>query len=342
METQRKGRDTMPDFRGLALVAAAVSATIITTMSSALADPGETTHVDQVTATVGATAVEVAGTASFVDVPVQLGPGNPDQPTDEALEPIPQGNRAMKQLTISRPDPFGPTLKFTAELVKSAELPAGMFTAPEVITYRWRFIVSESGGPPIRFQLIARQSDLLYSTLIEGAPSAEPKFFLQRCDGDSAWEVESPTGTPPTDGCPASSVFDEVTPIEGEMSDNAVEWDVPLSAIGAQAGSRIDPDGTYAVSPVLSAGSITLPLGAGIAYIPTRPYRVPGPSIRLGIAPIGVPMQDVTLTEDGTVQPDGAIGGRLPTPVEPGEYVVVVQACNGPSNCGLASTTITI
>lgn len=294
-------------------------------MNFAHADERETTHIDQVAAALDGATVAVGGTASFVDVPVVVSADL-------------SGRNEIELATISRPDPFDDTLRFHFTILPTAvSTKCGRLDfQPELMTYSWQFTVTESGGPSMKFQLIARCSDLLTTAVVGGTPSTEPVFILQRCDGDSVYEADRAPGR--LDGCPADTLLSEADLVAGTVSDRVVQWDVPLSSMGASIGSLIESISmavAYSVGPV-QTGTLAAPISA------RRAYRVPGPSVRLGIAPAGVAVQDVTLTEDGTVQAGGAFSGQIPTPTEPGEYVVVVQACHGAGNCGLASTTITI
>lgn len=279
--------------------------TVATGVGGASANPGEGTHVDGIAAVLHSGGVEISGQATFVDVPVVVAEDGTD---DASRAPI---GDDLTTLLISRPDPFDPTVTFTLGVAN--EPPVGL---PEALVYSWTFRVRTAGGPSTTYELSAKRA-----VQVDG-PRIGPVFKLHACDAQ--WP------------CP---VIDILT---GTMANGVVEWDVPLTAIGAQVGSVIN--GSQA--KVIFVSEYRTPVRSGRVLFDQTPasevgYTVPGPSVRVGIAPAGTAPENVALTVDGSLDNDGTFTGQLAAPSVPGDYVVAAKACHPADSCGLATTTVT-
>lgn len=287
-------------------VVAAVTAMLVATGGGAFADPGDTTHVDEVAAADG-DLISVTGQATFVDLPAQVG----EDPAGDATVSGAAGGQApvgddLTTATIARPDAFANELRFTLGI---ANQPPELNGTPEVIHYNWD--ISVDGGSPLTLQAIR--------TAQFASPGAEPVFRLLNCAEGSCATVAELSGT---------------------MADGEVTWQVPMSQINAVAGSVIAQGGNV-VSTLGASGAVWfVNLGGDQMFVVD--YTVPGPTVQLGIAPAGTPAASVPLTASATVEPTGAFAGTLSTPDTPGDYIVVAKACNGPDNCGLATTTLSV
>lgn len=300
--------------RGRAAILGVLATSVIgmapTAIGAAVADTDPMSAVESLSAIVDAEAVHVSGRATFADSPVTIA-------RDEAGDgsPTPLGDD-LTTGTISRPNPFGDELTFTLGV---ANPPPTLDGIPEAITYHWYFAITHPNGVHKIFELQARR------TSQSNAPDTERFFGLYQC---------APAAVGDTGYC---NLRAELT---GTMEDGNVEWHVPLEALNdAEVGSIIT-DSQVAVIPSLSGFNwIYAPLDELPAQ--TTPYTIPGPSIRVGIAPAGTAPSDVPLIVSGTLAADGTFTGEVPIPDTPGEYVVAAAACVG-ELCGSKSTGIVL
>lgn len=264
------------------------------------------TGVGSVSATPGANSVSVTGAATFTDVPVLVG----EDGTGDAL--IPAGGFDVSTATISRV-PGSANLTFTfgvADAVPTANAVPGAM-------YVWTLAVD---GNDVGYWLSASR--------VSGQPaSANPGFALNQTT--------------------ASQSFSTVAALSGSMANGTVSWTVPLTRINATSGSVI----SFGNQGTGFSGTITGANGAGYCCTPVDDmfvddYTVPGPTVQLGIAPAGTPVDAVPMSSNasvGTISAGtGSFSGAVARPSQPGSYVVVAKACYGAGNCGTSSTTITI
>lgn len=295
------------------LLAAVVGLTLLGLPGGAQADEGESTHVDSVSASVSGTFVNVAGTATFVNVPAALG----QDPTGDST-PVPGSD--LTTLTIARPDPAANNLTFTLGIADQPPVTNG---TPGVLYYNWEIRTLSPGGDSVIYVLQANRASG------SQVPSTDPmiRVLARQPDGSCGCQV--------------------VANVEGKIADGVVQWSVPGSRIEADPGDTIIQDGN--IVSTLGAGNPAtgdtwfINLGGDQAVM-DQDYVVPGPTVKLGIAPAGTPESQVPL--DTTAAVDAATGnfdGAINTSgLAPGSYVVVARACYGTGNCGTASTTVTI
>lgn len=278
------------------------------------ADPGEATHVDSLSATVGSSTIGVTGTATFVDVAALLGE---DAAGDAFLANI---GADLTTVTVSRPDPKGNTLKFTVGI---ADLPPTLNGVPEFVAYDWQFGI-HAGDPEMQTQYRLHAQRTAQANSLGGV---NPVFILYKCVFNPQTGINECT---------------QQASLTGKMGDGVVEWNLPMSRIKAQAGSIITQAGTGIFSSGSASGALW-----GVPILDTAgmdiDYVVPGATVQLGIAPEGTPPELVPLTGTGTVNlTTGGFSGTLPKPAQPGAYTVAAQACYGSASCALAATTITV
>lgn len=270
---------------------------------SASADPGNASHIDKVTAVVDSDGIAVTGQATFVDIPVIVG----EDATDDAIPPAAPLGHDLTTATISRPDPFADTLRFAIDV---ANQPPEINGVPEFVVYKWDFTVAV-GGTERAITLRAWRSNQQ-----DSLGRADPYFEIQ--------------------------IVSNLGVLTGSMGDGIVAWNVPFN-VGA--AGQIGQVGTV----ITSTGITVMASASGVRelvvlddMVTDIDYTVPGPGVRIGVAPAGTAPEDVPLTVAGTVSSSGAFSGRLPLPSTPGEYVVVAQACHGAASCGIGITSIVI
>jgi hypothetical protein len=274
------------------------------------ADPGEATHVDEVSASVDGGSVTVTGTATFVDVPVTA--------ATDGTDPVNHGKLPATDLTgasISRP-PGAEEIRLAIDV--GNQIPE-VHSYPVIPYYRWTFDVV-AGFDSSRF--------LVFGNPASGANNLEPDFKVWSCN---------PSAPPPN--CTT------VGTATGAFTDAGLFIDVPAGTINAQPGSTITSAGSNQITVQPGAGTPLVEGQLGIlldVMTQTQDYTVPGATVRLGIAEAGTPANQVPLTVSASVNPvTGAFSGAL-LPEGTGEMVVAAQACYGSGNCDLASTSITI
>ena len=286
-------------------------------LSPAQADPGTATHVDSLSATVGA-AVSVSGTATFVDVPVEVF-------TDPDAARVPTVGASVTSATFSRP--IGTSAANSVLNVKfaiadhSAALPNGTFP-----------------GMVFLLPLMADGTNDGYFLMAGAAGGQEPGT-------DPKWSVMQNQA----DG------FARTATVQGSMGGGKLEWKVPVTAIGAKTGAVIEQaaganstGGPTAPSQV-SWGLHELGYCCTTAdwieqYSLQQEYVVPGAVVNVGIAPAGTNPAGVALTK--TVVPTnwttGAFATSLPKPAVAGNYIVVAEACYTGADCVRSSTPFTV
>ena len=272
------------------------------------------TTVTSLAATPGAGTVSVSGTATLGgEAPVALGQdGLGDAVGGPAATAL---GLDMDKLLISRPTASSSSLLFTIKL-------GGLATGgiPETILYNWD--INVDGGATGSG---ASWSIKTMRTRASSTGGADPYAGVFTC-------VPSGTGF----SCTQTTRLTEVV---YDQAKNEIRMTIPLAAIGAKAGSRIEawPRSTNAfwIGPTAAgAQTITNVFDTGTH----DEYVVPAPTVHLGMAPAGQP---VTYSTTGTVDSEGAFSGTLPAPASPGTYDVGAQVCFG-TNCGTSSTQITI
>jgi len=265
------------------------------------------TGVNSVEATVSGSVISVTGSATFVETPTVVG----TDPAGDAT--VPGIGSDVTQLTISRPAGTN-NLVFTMDIADAIPV---LFGVPETILYTWGLNVDTAG--------------------------ASSEYSVQ------AWrtaQYDRPGGLDPVIRVlshPAAGSFDVVGYFSGTMADGKVTATVPRSSINADTGTvlSVGSRGVGTTAGAIGFAYFNNNLGGDGAFI--EEYTVPGPTVRLGIAPAGTPPELVPLTVSATVNvTTGAFNGFLPKPAGSGEYVVAAEACYHADACGSGSTTVTV
>lgn len=310
----------MHTMRQLTATAAALTLSMLSLGPVSLADPGEATHIDELTAVVADDNVAVSGQATFVDTPVLIGQ---DPSGDAVAAQLPLGHD-LTTATIGRPDPFDETVVFTLGV---ANQPPQVNGTPELIRYLWPITVFNAGQPGPNLTVEATRSS-------QGVcpASVDPCFRVMSYAGDGD-----------------AGLGQLVAQVPGTMANGVVQWRIPLSVLNAQPGSRIETPifiraEPGASGPGASASVFPAIIGALDRVLPTSPtYSVPGSTVRVGIAPADTPAEEVALISGATVEEPGGFTATVLAPAEAGEYIVVARACYGMvGDCGLATATVTI
>jgi hypothetical protein len=292
-----------------AIIAVVGLATLVTILGpSAQADPGEATHIDSLSATVG-TNIQVSGAATFVDAPKLVGEDGAD-----AL--VPGIGADIRSVTLSRSAPKG-KINFTLGI---GDQPATLNGIPETVAYLWDITVTSPSGSASNFELWAARS-----AQWAAAGATEPVFRRYICTAGTA-----------------SNDCGSATTVTGRMQDGVVEWQVPVADISATPGSVISSS-SIEVSPT-AAGAVWGVLrldGSGASQ--DEEYTVPGPTVKLGIAPAGTPAEQVLVTANAPVNLNtSAFAGIVAKPAQPGNYIVVAEACYTGADCVRSSTPVTV
>lgn len=294
------------------MVPAAMLVGSILMLPSAHADTATATRIDSLTATVTGTAIQVAGTVTFVDVPVEVG-------TDAASDSRAPGSD-LTSARISRPDPSKKNLIMR---VGVGNMPPSLDGTPLALYFNWSILVSDANGANSKeFLLQANRAPG------SGLPATDPVFKVMTCV--------------PGTGASTCTVSSTVT---GTFDSTGLSVTVPTAAIGANTGSIISVGPNNLVSTV-GAGAPAVGdawfTNLGGDSMSHDDYIVAGPSVKLGIAPAGTNPAAVALTKTATVASNGsAFASTLPKPAA-GSYVLVAEACYTGADCVLSSTDITV
>lgn len=138
----------------------------------------------------------------------------------------------------------------------------------------------------------------------------------------------------------AAGTITTIANVNGTMAGGIVEWDVPLTTIGAQAGSVIISEAPITVIPGIS-GVGTLNGNNFDDMFAEEPYTVPSRTVVLGVGAAGDPDGAIALNIPATVAPSGSFAAELPKPTA-GGYRVLAKACFGPQSCGTGSAPFTV
>lgn len=277
-----------------------------------------TTQVTALTASVSSRTVRPSGTAAFggQDL-VRVGDDlRGDNGGGEAGAAI---GLDIDDLLMAYPSPGQPNLQFAIRL-------AGMTGGglPEGVMYNWDIAVDGGiGAGGSNWSIKTMRSSQYYSS-----GSTAPYAAIFEC-----------ADVPPT-GISCSQK-DRVTASYDQAS-ATITITVPLSKIGAKAGSRITawPRNGQPVWIRLTA-SAAYTLGDPTADDATHdPYTVPTKTVRLGLAPAGTPENLVTYPIQGDLTDAGSFEGTLLAP-GPGSFDVWARACFG-ENCGTRSARVTV
>lgn len=353
--------------------------------ASAELDTPEGTRINSLIADSGATAVSVSGTATFVDTPVMTMQWN-----KVSSSVIIKGLPNPYLVQVGRPDPFGNTLRLTVHSAVDDDAYAPWQGTREMFEIKFALREGEwdydnlehNSFPQMRyFRASVVTNDPVASMMVTGSPGFDSVFYLQRCKyfTDNATPGDPREGggplyddfLPTQEGC--ASALNASTEISGTLTrtenEIMVEWDLPFDAIDANADTYFARcDARQWNHAVYNAwGSYVWPLGnaTGGGYFcnlmvtgggftnldVARNYIVPVPEVRMGIAPVGTPVSEVGLTVTGQVESGGSFGGQLPAPAQPGEYLIVAEACYDGyrdfdfepvrNNCDVSTTTVT-
>lgn len=266
------------------------------------------THVESLTAGSAGGVITLSGTATFLDVPKQVG----EDPSGDAA--VPGVGADVTTMTIARPNPASNSITFTFGV---ADAPPALNGSPQTL-YVWPVMVD---GQDQSFYLEARRVSTLFPT------SPNPTFKLMQ-DQEGG--------------------FADIATLTGEMDGTKVSITVPMLRINAQGGSKIGQGGagggmgtTIGVPGALRFNGNFL---GDPAFLDGPDYEVPEARLTFGLAPAGTPPESVATPNAAVVTPStGAFSGSLSASgLAPGEYVLVAKACYGAGNCGLASTSVTL
>lgn len=344
--------------------------------ASAEVDAAEGTRITSLIADSDATTVTVSGTATFVDTPVMTLQRN--------KVPNSIGHPNPYLMHASRPDPFGNTLRLTVHSAVDDDAYAPWQGSREMFNTKFALIDGEwdyfdpathSYGLGARyFRVSVVTNDPVTSTVVTGFPSLDPVFYIQSCkywsDGTVPGFNDDFGGigvdVPTQEGC--ANVLNASTAISGTFTrtedEIVVEWDISLDAIEADGDTYLARCQThqwshtvynwYPAGPVTGGGDVCGMLVQnfnGSDPDEARNYIIPVPEVRMGIAPAGTPVSEVGLTVTGQVEPSGSFSGQLPAPAQPGEYLIVAEACyDGQrdwnfepvrNNCDVSTSTVT-
>jgi hypothetical protein len=248
-----------PMTRRTRLFAAAVAAPLLFVGTPpAGADPGSLSHVDSLTATVAGSAIQITGAATFVDVPVTVAT---DAANDSALNGFATD---LVKGTIARPDPARSELRFTLEISDPVSTTHGV---PEVVHYS--YFLSAGPNPNDGWLLLAARTAQLNAT-----GSTSPMFRLDRFRADG-------------------TCCDIVSQLSGSMADGKISFTVPFGPLGLSPGKAIEAHSRLVQVQLGASGFSRLNNGQPDFMSVEETYTVPGPQVRLGIAPAGVMSRDI-------------------------------------------------
>lgn len=292
---------------------------------SAVAEVGAGVGTTELQATVGPEAVEVDGTASFAGH-VLAAAGDPE---DDGISAGPvKASDLEAELTharvIVRPEQgdlfleadrvAAPTTLVGSNRVSTG----GPGPGHPGLVYEWSFAV---GGVPYRVEAMCHEDcgierELFVSGPIpERYPTLRGQFILLRCD-------------------PACTLAGTLSGGFATIGDRVVV-SVPLAMIGGSPGAPIGPMRLRTVVAADAAGATTLD-----EMILTG-STLPGPTVRLGIAPAGTPFDEVEMIMPAAIANETFSGSLSLAGLSSGRYDVWGEACVG-STCGASSTEVTV
>lgn len=255
--------------------------------------------------TITAEGLATIGNASDAEVGTDV-TGDP-KINSTIVPPVPLTGLGMDLTSAKiRHDVVGDKLVFTLSIADPMDQ---TFTLPELVAYHWLIKVT-NGGSSI-FYLLQSMRSGQYDRAV---PNPEPLFRVNSC-GTLA------SGAP---NCFQTAAF-----VPGVMANGIVQWQVPVSLIGAFDGAMIEQGEANGVYSVINASGAAFSKGYG-DLMEASPYVV-GPAVHVGIRKT---TQDPTTMKYDTLAalgPDGSFVGKITTPKTAGSYVVSVRACHGDS-----------
>jgi hypothetical protein len=226
-------------------------------------------RIDPLTATAGATGVEVSGTGQFAAPAVVVS----EDPSGDAA--IPMAGMDLTGASITQLS--NALLRFQIDI---ADQTPGLSAAPQAVYYNWPIGV-KTGTQMAQFNLQAMRADM-YTVATAGGSAGAPVFRLQTCEPN------------PQTGGNTCSVTAQ---LNGEFGDGYVAIDVPTGTIGARAASAITA-GAQPINANLGAGAVWFNGASQWAdsMPPVEDYAL-GRTVTLGAAPAGTAPEDVALTQ---------------------------------------------
>jgi hypothetical protein len=263
-----------------------------------------TTEITDLSATASGKNVSVSGSASFGEAPVMVGEDPVGDNTGGSAGAV---GLDIEKLFISQPTADSSTLLFT---IKLASLTGGGL--PDSVQYNWDIAVN--GGVPAggtSWSIKSARTSQYYQT-----GSVEPYAGVHSCVRNPDTGVYSCTAR-----ANVPAVFDP--------SSSEIRISVPLSVIQAGAGADITAwprNGDPVWVQPAALGAVTPGVtfdGAG-----HEEYTVPTRTVRLGIAPAGTPVQNVSFSKVATVNGSGGFSGTVTAP-SAGSFDAWARACFG-------------
>lgn len=279
-----------------------------------------TTITDLTVEPLGAGLIEIEGSADFIAAAQEVAL---DAVGDHMAAPVPAPSGTdLQSATIQAVNPR--EVSFALTLAD----PTPATGVPEAISYGWEFR-ADNAVYTLQAHRSATASELLCGAVFvcPGDPDniGNGNFRLNVCSTDPDTGQNTCSGTA----------------VDGEITEDAIVFTVDSRDIGARDGATINPGDTAINSSASASGMYWYTNGNGGDTMPMySSYVVPEAVTRIGIAPAGTPIDQVELTETAETRSSG--GFDLELAVEPGEHVVVAQACFGPDNCDLASVDVTV
>lgn len=295
-----------------ALLAVILAILALPTLASAATAPSFTS----LTTTVSGRTVSVAGVAAFgSEDPVLFGEDGSNDNTGGA-------NTAnlgldIRGTYISQPSASQSSLKFTLDL-------AGLTNGgiPELLQYNWDIAVNGgSAGGGSNWSIKTMRSSAFQTA------------------GQDPWAAVN-TCVPSANGftCSVTSVI----PVTYDASTGDINMTVPLNAISAKPGDRIEGWARNG-EPVWVRPSASGAQTPGVSidqHTPDGVYEIPTRTVQLGLAPAGTPESGVTFGTTATVKTNSSFTGSITAPAA-GSYDLWAKACFAGS-CTVSSTPVSV
>lgn len=144
----------------------------------------------------------------------------------------------------------------------------------------------------------------------EGGSLDQASFAVQTCSADASTGQNTCTSTYVT----------------GAFTDAGVDIDVPNTLIGLQSGSLVLPGENAMYTNIGFSDALWFSGPNGTESVTHADYVAPVGEVKLGVAPAGTPVEDVVLDSSAVVK--GTAWTTTLAKPEPGDYVVVAQACH--------------